>query len=57
MRFRRKQCQVGGRYAKRYAEEFKRDAIASARSSIKTIAEVARDPGGEPAEPARLGRA
>jgi hypothetical protein len=34
---------VGSQYSKRYSEEFKRDAIALARSSDKTITEVARD--------------
>ncbi|MET8183790.1 transposase [Streptomyces sp. NPDC005336] len=36
---------MGSQYSKRYSEEFKRDAIALARSSDKTITEVARDLG------------
>jgi transposase len=39
---------VGSQYSKRYSEEFKRDAIALARSSDKTITEVARDLGVSP---------
>ncbi|MDO0929624.1 transposase [Streptomyces sp. TG1A-8] len=34
---------MGSQYSKWYSEEFKRDAIALARSSGKTITEVARD--------------
>ncbi|MFK4272898.1 transposase [Streptomyces milbemycinicus] len=39
---------MGSQYSKRYSEEFKRDAIALARSSDKTITEVARDLGVSP---------
>ncbi|MEU5029429.1 transposase, partial [Streptomyces milbemycinicus] len=39
---------MGSQYSKRYSEEFKRDAIALARSSSKTITEVARDLGVSP---------
>jgi len=39
---------VGSQYSKRYSEEFKRDAIALARSSDKAVAEVARDLGVSP---------
>jgi len=39
---------VGCQYSKRYSEEFKRDVIALARSSDKTITEVARDLGVSP---------
>ncbi|MEU5031549.1 transposase [Streptomyces milbemycinicus] len=39
---------MGSQYSKRYSEEFKRDAIAFARSSDKTITEVARDLGVSP---------
>ncbi|MFD8381737.1 transposase [Streptomyces sp. NPDC059679] len=48
MRFQRKQCHVGSQYSERYSEEFKWDAIALARSSSKTITEVARDLGVSP---------
>ncbi|WP_443044212.1 transposase [Streptomyces sp. NBC_00353] len=34
---------MGSEYAKRYSEEFKRDAVELACSSDKTITEVARD--------------
>ena len=39
---------MGCQYSKRYSEEFKRDAVALARSSSKTITEVARDLGVSP---------
>ena len=39
---------MGSQYSKRYSEEFKRDAIALARSSDKAVAEVARDLGVSP---------
>ncbi|MCQ8834870.1 transposase [Streptomyces malaysiensis] len=39
---------MGSQYSKRYSEEFKRDAITLARSSDKTITEVARDLGVSP---------
>ena len=39
---------MGCQYSKRYSEEFKRDVIALARSSDKTITEVARDLGVSP---------
>ncbi|WP_413810701.1 transposase [Streptomyces sp. OE57] len=39
---------MGSQYSKRYAEEFKRDAIALVRSSSKTVTEVARDLGVSP---------
>ncbi|MGW5692776.1 transposase [Streptomyces asiaticus] len=39
---------MGSQYSNRYSEEFKRDAIALARSSEKTITEVARDLGVSP---------
>ncbi|MGW3565166.1 transposase [Streptomyces sp. NPDC000941] len=39
---------MGSQYSKRYSEEFKRDAIALARSSDKAITEVARDLGVSP---------
>ncbi|MGW7696388.1 transposase [Streptomyces asiaticus] len=39
---------MGSQYSKRYSEEFKREAIALARSSDKTITEVARDLGVSP---------
>ncbi|MCQ8193911.1 IS3 family transposase [Streptomyces rugosispiralis] len=39
---------MGSQYSKRYSEEFRRDAIALARSSDKTITEVARDLGVSP---------
>lgn len=45
MRAQRKQSQVGSKYTKRYSEECKRDAIALARSSDRTVTEVARELG------------
>ncbi|MFK4272835.1 transposase [Streptomyces milbemycinicus] len=39
---------MGSQYSKRYSEEFKRDAIALARSPIKMIKEIARDLGVSP---------
>ncbi|WP_234545405.1 transposase [Streptomyces shenzhenensis] len=39
---------MGSQYSKRYSEEFKWDAIALARSSDRTITEVARDLGVSP---------
>ncbi|MEV6318750.1 transposase [Streptomyces sp. NPDC051776] len=39
---------MSSQYSKRHSEEFKRDAIALARSSSKTVTEVARDLGVSP---------
>ncbi|MDT0443450.1 transposase [Streptomyces johnsoniae] len=36
---------MGSKYAKRYSEEFKRDAVALVRSSGRTVSEVARELG------------
>ncbi|GLW59642.1 transposase [Kitasatospora phosalacinea] len=36
---------MSNKQGKRYSEEFKRDAVALARSSSKTVTEVARDLG------------
>jgi transposase len=36
---------VGSKYAKRYSEEFKRDAVTLARSSDRTVTEIARELG------------
>ncbi|MFI1932439.1 transposase [Streptomyces sp. NPDC020330] len=36
---------MGGKYTKRYTEEFKRDAIALVDSSGETVTAVAREPG------------
>ncbi|MGW4650748.1 transposase [Kitasatospora sp. NPDC004289] len=39
---------MSNKQGKRYSEEFKRDAVRLARSSSKTVTEVARDLGGSP---------
>jgi transposase len=39
---------VSNKAGKRYSKEFKRDAVALARSSSKTVTEVARDLGVSP---------
>ncbi|MEW1648963.1 transposase [Streptomyces sp. NPDC091219] len=44
-------------YRPRYTAEFKRDAVALALSSEKTITEVARDLGVSPEGSARVGEA
>ncbi|WP_104815093.1 transposase [Kitasatospora sp. MMS16-BH015] len=39
---------MSNKQGKRYSEEFKRDAVRLARSSSKTVTEVARDLGAAP---------